>query len=177
MNLALKNPAFLFSIKEYTEYQPSKTGMSFSYLNAILQYYVPDYFEGVHRMKNIPLRLAKKERYFIILYFDQHFVLLYVTPQYIIYMDSDVRELPTDQSCEYLQFIKFLKRCHINFPNRLFYINTKQLQGPRSFHCGFFCILFAIYLEKNCSFPLRFRNAADTNDNQCMKYIIRAIEQ
>ena len=96
-----------------------------------------------------------------------HFVTIYCTPQYVLYLD------PFGKECRQKDVKKFLSR----LSSHIFH-NRTQIQHTTSNHCGLYALLFALYLDREpqhmkLKFSTRSKNK---NDKLCVTYIEKLIK-
>lgn len=93
----------------------------------------------------------------------RHFVCIFCTEQYLIYID------PFGKKCVQRQVRKFIHRLSRN----VFY-NHIPIQWFTSNHCGLYAILFALYFDRDRQdIRLQFERASNNehNDQMCNMYL------
>lgn len=91
-----------------------------------------------------------------------HFIFILIKDQLILYID------PFGVPCSIDKINVFLNRLS---SGRKIHFNSTMIQDISSSYCGFFCILFAIYFDKQRSHHLKFYINPKMNDSLCLKYI------
>jgi hypothetical protein len=138
-----------------------------------------DYIAGrlcSHRYKGLytPLQLqqskktrllekATKRPFTLICNVGRHFVCIFCTNQYLLYMD------PFGKKCVQRQVRKFIHRLSRN----VFYNHT-PIQWITSNHCGLYAILFTLYFDRDRQdVRLQFEPASNNgrNDQLCNMYL------
>ena len=161
----------------------SSDGVSNKFLERVAKELCSTDFMGVFAADRIPTRvLSPKPRFLIIVNLGErrgrrdalpvgHFVAIYATADKIRYMD------PYGMTCYQPKVKRFLELC-----NREVHCLRRQVQDMRSTYCGFFSLLFLLYLDKqdsrNIPFRLEFYRQRDKllrNDALCVKYIRKLI--
>ncbi len=127
-------------------------------------------FFGVKSMFAIPLKIASKDCFSLIVNVGAHFVCIYGTPKQINFIDSFGRKPSVYDKC----VTRFLKKC-----NRPVYYNARQIQDLTSSFCGMYAAMFCLF------FAGKHRNNVNTlsfsdknlliNDTKCYKYIKQLI--
>lgn len=158
----------------------SKLGVTNTLVNRFCRQICSDDFKGVFSADCIPLQLAARPRFIIVVNLGKrkgvrgalpvgHFVTIAVSRSALLYID------PFGLPCVQPDISAFLRLC-----GRKTYINLRQIQHFNSAYCGFYAILFAAYLDrehrggKKKMPKLCFKkNNLYQNDKLCMKYLTR----
>lgn len=122
------------------------------------------YYKGVFAFDNIPNNLCNESVFIIIVNIGLHFVTIYATSDFVLYIDSLGKPSPSNMSF-------FLSQC-----KRPIFFNNRQIQSFTSTHCGFFAVLFVLFFngkEKGTKMrPIKFHDTnLSSNDKLCTKYI------
>ena len=161
------------------EHVRSGSGVTNTLVNRFCREICSSDFQGVFSADCIPLRLAARPRFIIVVNLGKrkgvegelpvgHFVTIAASPSTVTYID------PFGFPCVQRDINTFLHLC-----GRRVYTNLRQIQHFNSVYCGFFAILFASYLDrrhhaKKKIFQLRFKDTnLYQNDKLCMKYLQR----
>lgn len=133
-------------------------------------------YKGVYAADRLPARLPAVGNFIIIVNLGEsgarqagvelpvgHFVVIFATPAAVLYID------PYGLPCAQTRVRQFLVRCR-----RRVLFNFRQFQHFDSAYCGFYAVLFAAYLNRRLSFPLKFsRRNLFSNDKLCIRYLLR----
>ena len=136
-----------------------------------------DKFKGVYSADRIPLRLAARPSFTIIVNLELmeergresggHFVTVVGGEEEIYYID------PYGLPSAVPQVNRFLELCR-----RPIYQNFRQIQDLDSIYCGMYAILFARFFDREKSpFKMSFlRSNLKRNDRRCVEYLRRMIK-
>ena len=125
------------------------------------------HFHGVFSSNNINLSLKHLTKFSIVCNLSNenedgsHFVAIIVLPTYVLYIDSFGLPCVTESVCKFLSLL-----------NKPIYHNSKQIQDFSSNYCGFYCMMYVLYFDKERSFTVKFTNNLKKNDMLCIKYVI-----
>jgi len=135
-------------------------------------------YQGIHGYHQIPRACTNLSDFTIIINVGLHFVTVYGTPEYVMYIDS--MGLPPTR----VEVKEFLAQCR-----RPFVYNISQVQGDTSSYCGLYAALFVIFLDYrhsgkiNSTWKLQFHvakwnesehditNRLKSNDERCVTLI------
>ena len=176
-----RNKKFISQLKADVQSHVDKdAGISNTLLERFGRNLCSEDFLGVFSADTIPQRqLIKRGRFIVIINLGEkkgkgdnipvgHFVTVCADPSRLQYLD------PYGLPCLQPRVRSFVSQC-----NRPVYENLQQLQTLKSNYCGFYCLLFALYLDRvrNRSTPrfaLKFdKHDLKKNDSLCMKYLKR----
>ena len=143
-------------------------GMSDSVINDILCFgNISNNYLGVFPFDALPSQT--KETCMLVINVGQHFVTLYISPNFVLYVDS--LGLPIMHE----SIKKFIER---HAPSLQVFYNTKQVQSLTSSHCGFYAVLFTLLfdgkkplLDSGCIKFFSNRKYLTRNDQKCVNYI------
>ena len=166
----------LQGLNKHVDYED---GISNSLLKRLAFSSCSSYFAGVFSADCIPQHLSGKNNFIIIVNLGErkgrtgalpvgHFVAIVATPSSVLYID------PYGLPCFQPKVAAFLRHCQRQVSE-----NKRQIQHLNSVYCGFFCLLFAVYLDRSSGlsppkFKLRFYRRANMlrkNDFKCVKYL------
>ena len=166
----------LEGLNKHVDYED---GISNSLLKRLAFLSCSSYFAGVFSADCIPKHLAGKNNFIIIVNLGErkgrngalpvgHFVAIVATPSSVLYID------PYGLPCYQPKVCAFLLHCRRQISE-----NKRQIQHLNSVYCGFFCLLFALYLDRSSGlnkpkFKLKFYRRANKltmNDSICVKYL------
>lgn len=156
-------------------------GVTQTYINELLSYLFPSKFKGIYSLfdlKKISSSVTTLDSFFIVLNTLAHFVLIYVTPNEILYFDPAGGSIQRAQShFKQKPITMFLKECFSNFPKRTLHVNTTSLQSSESVHCGFYCVLYALYFSQpSNTLKMSFQPKLKENDEKCISYTCKLID-
>lgn len=155
-----------------------KRGLSNGLIRSFLSQNCGSDFKGVYSADRIPKRLAAEGTFLLVVNLakereaDGHFVCIAASRAALLYLD------PYGLPCVQRDVLSFLRRCM-----RPVKFNARPLQRTESNYCGFYAILFALYLDnsspwrKNRNFALSFHTSdLSKNDKICVGYIKRMLK-
>lgn len=118
----------------------SREGMSDKVINDLLAHCgVSDRYRGTFLYNNLPYDIVNdQDEFIIIINVGFHFVTLYITKTFVLYIDSF--GLPI----RHLEIIEFIANRTVCTP---VYYNTHQIQSLSSTHCGLFAAMFVLLLD------------------------------
>ena len=125
------------------------------------------HFYGVFSNDNVNPNLKYLNRFSVVCNLSNgnedgsHFVAIIALPTYVLYIDSFGLPCVTENLCEFLSTL-----------NKPVYHNSKQIQDFYSNYCGFYCMLYVLYFDKERLFTIEFTDNLKKNDTLCIKYII-----
>jgi hypothetical protein len=142
-------------------------GVSNHYIESIL-HPICKKFLGVFSADTIPEKLLEQDTFSIVCNLSKagetgsHFVSIIALRNRVLYIDSLGLPCIVPEICVFLAKLR-----------KPLYINSKQVQATDSKYCGFYCILFVLYFDKDVPMiKLQFDDAnLLTNDNLCIEYI------
>lgn len=151
-----------------------KKGVSNAFLRRMAALARTRHFAGVFAADCIPPRLAGRPRFTFIVNLGRkrlpdrnrplpvgHFVVVAGYPGRVLYVDS--YGLP----CAQPDVLAFVNSCR-----RPVGFNLRQVQDFGSVHCGYYALLYALYLDGDYKFPLRFnRKQLRANDSRCVNHL------
>lgn len=129
-------------------------------------------FAGVFSADTIPSSLVAQKNFSIVCNLSKagkpgsHFVTLIDRERYILYIDSLGLPCVTPTIKHFLEKKK----------KPVFY-NKTQIQHLSSKFCGFFCILFVLYFDREWEEPLIFSKNLLRNDRVCIKKILEILNK
>jgi len=97
---------------------------------------VSNHYQGLYPYNKIPMSCADLTEFTIIFNVGLHFVMVYATSDYVMYVDS-MGMPPSHPNMK-----QFLRRCQ-----RLIVHNIIQIQADTSSYCGLYAALFVIFLD------------------------------
>ena len=97
------------------------------------------HYVGVYKFFELPLKIGKMSEFSLIVNVGMHFVSIYGTKQFILYIDPYGLPMMQKQMREYFSVRDIF--------SRPIYFNPKQIQDTLSTHCAMFCTLFVLHLE------------------------------
>lgn len=162
------------------EWHINKNGLSNILLEDLMKMAMNDVadsaYQGVYTHFNIPSSLKQLPNFSIIVNVGAHFVAIYATPQYILYLDPFGTPIMQANIVHTLTSEEY---------DRPIFTNCRQVQALDSTHCGLFSCLFVLHLEtKRLQTPfykdvqLKFVSKNLTkNDFLCIKYLKRIIRK
>lgn len=168
-------------VKSHTDHS---AGISNVLINRFARSLCSRDFQGVYSADTIPeIMLTNRPRFIIIVNLGErkgydsnipvgHFVCICADTSRIQYID------PYGLPCIQPKVLNFLKHCH-----RPIIMNKRQIQDLSSVYCGFFALLFAMYMDRGLSvekpkFRLKFhkrKRELKKNDVLCISYIRKLI--
>lgn len=132
---------------------------------------------GVFNINNLPHEITQEDNFHMVLNTHKHFVVLFVTPKEIVYIDPVGNPPPSGQFNRELQaFIKDTKR-RSNGPNRKLIISDREIQAANSTFCGLYCMLFMLFFDHRLTKPrLKFTSTPSMqNDKKCVSYLLKIV--
>jgi hypothetical protein len=135
------------------------------------------HFCGTYSCNNIPKDIAKLSIFSIICNIDKvgeigsHFITIIGRSKRIMYID------PLAYPCTNKYIAKFLKKAQ-QYNNRKLEIQNVPIQHPISTYCGYFCMVFVLFFEKdNHGIKLKFnKHKLLLNDIKCIKYLVQFLK-
>ena len=133
-------------------------------------------FYGIFDAENLPLHLPSiKKNFSIIINVGHHFVFLYWSPLEVFYIDSLGRAITHEKVQAFINNHVDIEKCSV-------FYNTAHVQSQLSTHCGWYTILFTLYVDRCAArqtgkhfdrfTQLRFySHSLLRNDDLCMQYI------
>lgn len=145
--------------------QANELGVTNIYISKVLKKTCSN-FIGVFSPDTLPTIIPKKGSIVCNLSnsdeIGSHFITIILQNARVLYIDS------FGVPCENNDVSSFLSQCQ----KPVFY-NTQMLQDVFSPFCGFYCILFCMYYDRERSFPLNFYSDQKLNDALCIRLIIK----
>lgn len=140
-------------------------GISNLYIESILRPTCPD-FLGVFSANTIPTALLQRDKFSIVCNLSgveepgSHFISIIASTDSVLYIDS-------------LGLVSVVAEIS-NFLGKLkkpVYYNERQVQDVSSKYCGFYCILFILYVNYPCTSVSFYDKQLLRNDVVCVKKI------
>jgi hypothetical protein len=160
-----------FKLKELVDENVTPfSGVTNSTLDNFFKQLCLNSYRGMyHWDKIIPKEIADEPNFIFVLNTLRHFVLIVGTPGNIAYIDPAAGKISKDQ-----EISRFLKLCKEK--GRTLSENKRQIQANNSFFCGFFCLLWGIYFDRNLNHKLVFsKRVSLKNDQICLRWLLRFV--